>query len=312
MRLEFYIGELLYRYQCVTVPGFGAFLSNYKSAQVHQTTNAFYPPTKVLAFNAQLTSNDGLLTKYIADAEKMSYETVLSIIEKEVELWNTMLQEDEKIELKNIGELWLENDKILFSPSYHINYLTSSFGLSSFVSPAISRTQMKEEVEVLEEKAPILFTPEKRKQPSYLKYAAIAVIATTVVGAFGYKYQQTQFTQQQLVTEQNVQDKVDATIQQATFFETSPVELPTVTLNVTKETYKYHIIAGAFREEINAKTKVEQLKNEGFEAAAQIGQNKYGLYQVSYIGFHESDDAVNFLNTLRKVEPNAWLFVAKE
>ena len=46
MQLEKHISELLYRYECVTVPGFGAFLTHYKSARLDVSQHAFYPPHK--------------------------------------------------------------------------------------------------------------------------------------------------------------------------------------------------------------------------------------------------------------------------
>ena len=39
MNLEYHISQLLYRYQCVTIPGFGAFLTDYQSAQWHEPSN---------------------------------------------------------------------------------------------------------------------------------------------------------------------------------------------------------------------------------------------------------------------------------
>jgi len=36
MKIEQYISRLLYRYQCVTVPGFGAFLTEIQPAQLHE------------------------------------------------------------------------------------------------------------------------------------------------------------------------------------------------------------------------------------------------------------------------------------
>ena len=82
--LEKHISDLLYRYQCVTVPNFGAFLTNYKSAVVNTSGNAFYPPTKQVSFNSQLTSNDGLLASYIAEAANVSYENALEAIAENV------------------------------------------------------------------------------------------------------------------------------------------------------------------------------------------------------------------------------------
>ena len=70
MQLEIYISDLLYRYDCVTVPDFGAFLTSRVSAKIHESTHTFYPPKKVLSFNEQLQNNDGLLANYIAEVEK--------------------------------------------------------------------------------------------------------------------------------------------------------------------------------------------------------------------------------------------------
>jgi hypothetical protein len=44
MKIEKYISALLYRYQCVTVPGFGAFLTEWQSAQVIEGQHSFIPP----------------------------------------------------------------------------------------------------------------------------------------------------------------------------------------------------------------------------------------------------------------------------
>jgi len=140
MKIEQYISQLLYRHQCVTVPGFGAFLTEIQSAHLHENTNSFYPPKKVISFNSHLKNNDGLLANHIARIEKTDYENSVASIESEVIIWNSILQVNEKFTLKNIGELSLNAEKnLVFTPSENINYLKESFGLNSFVSPAVKR-----------------------------------------------------------------------------------------------------------------------------------------------------------------------------
>src|SRR5690606_36716098 len=198
--------------------------------------------------------------------------------------WKVALQNEEKIELNGIGNLWLnEEGNLLFQPSYHINYLTDSFGLSSFVSPAISREEMKKDIVELEDKVPIAFTPERRKNPSYLKYAAIALLALSV-GTVGYRYLNLQSLENMQMVQTQAQQQVEKNIQQATFFDSSPLQMPSVTLTVKKEPLKYHIVAGAFRVEENADKKVAQLQQQGYKAS-RIGKNKYGLHQVTYASF---------------------------
>ena len=73
MNLEYHISQLLYRYQCVTIPGFGAFLTDYQSAQWHEPSNGFYPPKKLISFNSFLKNNDGLLANHLAQIENITY-----------------------------------------------------------------------------------------------------------------------------------------------------------------------------------------------------------------------------------------------
>ena len=77
MQLTTYIADLLYRYECVIIPGFGAFLTRYQSAHIDEISNTFHPPSKIVSFNKQLQANDGLFANYVASVEKFSYETAL-------------------------------------------------------------------------------------------------------------------------------------------------------------------------------------------------------------------------------------------
>ncbi|WP_340201181.1 SPOR domain-containing protein [Ascidiimonas sp. W6] len=311
MRVENYISDLLYRYQCVTIPNFGAFLTHRKPSKVHETTNAFYPPSKVVSFNEQLHSNDGLLARYISDVENIPYEEAIKKLEKLVDFWKSQLTKNEDITLKNIGSFqYTEEGRIVFEPSYHLNYHTPSFGLSSFVSPSISREVLKEEVEKIEAKVPVLFTPERRAKRPYLKYAAIALV-TLAIGATGYIFFQNYRDEQLQIAEDQAVERVEQTIQRATFFDTDPILLPSVHLNVVKESYKYHIVAGAFRIEANAERKVKQLQEKGYNAE-RIGMNRYGLHQVSYASFSDVPEALEFLRKIKRTDsPEAWLFVSE-
>ena len=51
------------------------------------------------------------------------------------------------------------------------------------------------------------------------------------------------------------------------------------------------MIAGAFKEEKNAQTRVHQLHRLGYKSAFVLGLNSKGLYQVSYGGFDSMDEA---------------------
>ena len=310
MQLETYICDLLYRYDCVTVPEFGAFLTNRVSAKVHETTHSFYPPKKVLSFNEQLQNNDGLLANYIAEVEKIPYITATNKIHEQVKAIKSYLTEGETIQFDNIGDLILNTGgKIVFNPSSHINYLTESFGLSHFTSADITREVYKETVEAIEEKVPVALTPEKRSNYNWLKYAAAAVIVLGLSGFFGNKYYSNSIEKHNQLAQEQANEQLDAKVQEATFVISNP--LPAVTLSIEKQTGNYHIVAGAFRVEANSVKKVNQLRDKGYEAR-KIGANRYGLHEVVYASFKTREEAQRELYKIRREHNrDAWLLIKK-
>ncbi|MBT8246041.1 MAG: HU-CCDC81 and SPOR domain-containing protein [Winogradskyella sp.] len=307
MQLETYISDLLYRYDCVTVPGFGAFLTNRVSAKIHESTHTFYPPKKVLSFNEQLQSNNGLLANYIAEVEKIPYQVAVEKIAKQVKSIKSYLSEDETITFQNIGDLLLNTEgSIVFNPSYHINYLTDSFGLSHFNSTDITREIHKEIAVAVEEKAPIALTPEKRSN-NWLKYAATAVIVLGLGGLTAGKIYNDSVNQHNQIVQQEANDQIENKIQEATFFISNP--LPAASLSIEKQTGNYHIVAGAFRVEANSDKKVKQLRDLGYKAR-KIGMNRYGLYEVVYSSYDNRTEAQNAMYKIRKAHnKEAWLLV---
>jgi hypothetical protein len=317
MKIETYIAQLLYRYQCVTVPGFGAFLTEIQSAQLNESTNSFFPPKKMISFNSQIKNNDGLLANHIANSEKTSYGFAVSAIAFEILNWKKTLEEDGILHLKNIGEIRLNSDNnFVFSPNQQNNYLTSSFGLSPFVSPLVKRENFEKEIQRIEKKEPAaLYDDEERKSSnSYLKYAAIFVLGLGITGSIGYPLYQQEIATQTLVVESTVQKKVQNKIQEATFMIQNP--LPAVTLSVdtskteaVDKTMPYHIIAGAFRSEQNAKKAYNQLIKNGYEAR-MLGENKHGLFPVLYGSYPTMSEAEKAQREIRKAEnPDAWILI---
>lgn len=304
MMLANYISDLLYRHDCVIVPNFGGFITNRIGAKINNYTHTFYPPTKQVGFNNHLTHNDGLLVNYVAKAEKISFDSALTTINKEVLSWKEQLKSN-KVEISSVGNLSLNKEnQIVFEPNTTINYLTESFGLSSFESSVIAK--FKAEAKPLA----AAFVQEKEKKgkliPMFVKYAATAAVLLTLgfAGWNGYQQKQEQkvFAKQQLELEQKIQT--------ATFVIDNP--LPTINLNVSKAVPKnFHIIAGAFQFQENAEKKVSQLKAKGFDAKI-IGKNKWGLTQVTFNSFANKRDAINNLYSIQdNVSKDAWLLVKK-
>lgn len=327
MKIELYIAQLLYRYQCVTVPGFGAFLTEIQSAQLIENTHSFFPPKKMISFNPHIKNNDGLLAHHIAQAEKTSYDYAVSAIEYEVLNWKKTLQENRTFSIKNIGVLSLNSENnILFTPNEQTNYLAQSFGLTPFVSPAVKREVELPKAEIVVEKVtpivdeekPVLnFEPETKERSPYLKYAAVFVIGLAVAGSVGYPMYQNQIASETVLVEANVQKKVQKKIQEATFFIQTPI--PAVTLSLksdkkeevvaTETKLNYHIMAGAFRSEENAQKRYRQLVAKGFKPRV-LGINKNGLYPVLYGSYSTFAEAEKVKDSITESDnPEAWILI---
>ena len=305
MKLSDYISDLLYRYECVIVPEFGGFLTNTKPAIISPYSGTFYPPHKLVTFNNHLKNNDGLLINYIANVDKMPYEYAVNFVKFEVERWKEELKNSD-LELDKIGTLSLEgNGSLSFEPQTDVNYLTEAFGLAPFVSTEIRRETYTEQAAQLQKKAPVIIT-EKRKSPDFLKYAAIFVIAASVIGWGGSALYHARLRSQENSAYKK-QKQLEQKIEQATFVVTEA--LPSINLDVSLERKPYHVIAGAFRYPENAKRKVDELLKKGFNARI-LGVNPWGLTLVSFDSYDNERDAINNLHNVQSQEdPDAWLLI---
>jgi len=307
MKLSTYISDLLYRYECVIVPDFGGFVTNTQSAIISSYSKTFYPPHKQISYNNHLKNNDGLLANYIASVDKMPFEHAMNFIKFEVSEWRKKLNESDLF-LDKIGKLSLDkNDAIIFEPQTETNYLTAAYGMTPFVIPEIKREKYAKQVEVLEEKAPIIISSRKREAPDYLKYAAIFILGLSIIGFGGNEFYKNYKSNQQIVAAQKQQKQVEDKIQKATFIVSEA--LPSINLNVSLDKKPYHVIAGAFRYPENAVRKVYQLKEQGYNARI-LGINRWGLTQVSFDSYDDRNEAINSLYRLKKTESeDVWLLV---
>jgi len=293
MTLSEYICELLYRYNCVIIPDFGAFLTQRIPATMSKEVQLFYPPQKRISFNNQIVNNDGLLANYIA--------------KQFVQEINEELNSKGRISFSEIGFFTINHEQNLtFEPLHTTNYLTESFGLAPFKTTEIVRT---DKTAAISENAAVI-TPETKVIPQknnyILKYAAVGVLLLGISGVGLKSYNNSQYLQ--------ADEVVNNYLQNASFVFNVEEALPSINIELKKpeSSIDYHVIAGAFREYKNATKKLKQLHKKGFNAE-YIGKNKYGLHQITYDSFSNENDAINALNRLKRNEnPAAWLLTIKK
>lgn len=303
MTTSTYISDLLYRYECVILPGFGAFLTQNLPARIDG--EKLYPSTKTISFNRHLQTNDGLLANYIASVENCRYEVALYQLRHFSNQTLEKLNKGESVSFKNIGKFIRNSEgKIQFAPVVNQNFSTATFGLTPVLVETIERTSATIEKPI--EREAVLLHQKSRKPKTYLKYAAVAVIGLFVAGYGGLNIYENRIEQQNIVERQKASELIESRIQEATFVIENP--LPAINLNLSKHQGSFHIVAGAFREESNAEKKIDELRHKGYSPRTIM--SRYGLHQILYQSFDNRKEALQVLRKIRETEnKSAWLLI---
>ena len=295
MRLSKYISDLLFEHDCVTVPEFGSFLGNYKSAEYDLEQEKFFPPKKQISFNSQIKDNDGLLAKYISKELNISYNEAIKKIQTVVLSWKEKIKA-QTVPLENLGEFYLNDEsKLVFVPDLKVNHLKDSFGLSP-----IFATKLDNIDHVYSE------TPKTiNVSTSIFRRAAIWVLLLIGLGSAIYINEKNYIIEKQIAFEKDLREKTVEKVQKAVFNFGS---IPSMTVNVKLTENKFFIIAGAFRISQNADNLVENLKSKGYDAT-KLQINEKGLSPVAFTSFFNRQEAVVQLRIIQSKEnKDAWIF----
>jgi nucleoid DNA-binding protein len=317
MRVEDYIKQLLYRYECVIVPGFGAFVTQFNSTKYLEKSHMFVPPARTITFNKSIQNHDGLLAETIAKGESMDFESAKHKIHLFVKDFKSALKINRELEISQLGVFYLDDEeKLSFEPQTNTNYFVDAFGLSAVSTSILKPTELQQENSESESKIKPLDSvnltesqsDKKSEKKSYLKYAAVGIVAISLA-SFAGLYQYNNYLGSHNDSEaQKAETLLQQRIQNAEF-NYNLSELPLLTEKIKTVKPKYHIVAGAFRVQSNAAKKIELLKAKGYDAR-MIDRNAYGLYQVAFASYTDKSRAIMQLRKIKSIEnPQAWLYV---
>jgi cell division septation protein DedD/nucleoid DNA-binding protein len=325
MNIEKHLSGLLAEQDCVIVPGFGGFITNYIPAGINPVTHVFTPPSRQVAFNARLRNNDGILANHLVRSLDITYAEAVAAIEKLSVEWVNILNKSEKVIIQGIGLIFSDKENNLqFIPESNINLLDDAFGLTSFSSLPIQKlgTLQKSSEKRIRTNA----VSSARKLPSSLKWAVVLLplAALSFWSAFN--------TNKVTNLYHNVASVIPSPAESSSTKTATPfaVNIPAAENNaevIVPETVKeaeviatpeavkvennYFIIAGAFGVKENADKLVESLKAKGYDASI-AGQNRNGLFRVSIEGFSEMEIALQKTEEMRKGDfPGAWLLTLR-
>lgn len=348
MEIERIPGKLLFRHNCVIVPGFGGFVANPKGATVHPGRHTFNPPYKAILFNRSLNTNDGLLVNEVARELKLTYNESLLAIDKFVRKADAALRERQRVVFPSLGYLQADIEgNLLFVQDTEVNFLPEAFGLDEFQSlPVVTKTDkvvqrpaVKERTTVKVDRKPLPIT-RARKRNNNKRVVYSGVVIALIFGAASFfvnlglsgKFDMASFT-----FTDNTKAHVEATpwpeneipeielrttviVDSLTNDSTAvaaPVEPEKVTVAAPAPVKantggkQYYVVAGCFEEFGNAQKYVNMLKGDGITASI-ADKNNTRLYKVYLASFDKMSDAKNYLTTLGdSLSATVWIYTEK-
>ncbi|MBT3208416.1 MAG: HU-CCDC81 and SPOR domain-containing protein [Bacteroidetes bacterium] len=330
MKIEKYIYELLFQHDCVILPDFGGFITNYKPAKIDNELHKSYPPAKKVSFNINLRQNDGLLIKHISDFENIDYKETNDIVAKFVKEINEKLQNADRINFEGIGQFQYDKEKNLqFEPEQYTNFLLDSYGLSTFHFPALKEKKqhirIKPKFENKSQVSAIIRNSIFRRATIGVSIAAIMIFVPYKMGFFQnsnfsfanlnpFSGPKSELLEHKRIFLTEIESRKAIVIASDSFNEkeillsernieqNSKVELVDTDINNSK---LYHIIGGSFVKEKNAQKYFHQIIDEGFPA--KVLPKEKGKYRVAIFSFEKKLEATNKLSVLRKDNSSLWL-----
>ena len=313
MKIDHHIAQLLYRYQCVIVPNFGAFLTTIYSAEVNEFTHTFTPPRKVISFNGLLQNNDGLLANHLAQNLNIGYEVATALIEQAVTDWRTALDSNGSLTIDQIGVVTKRSNRnLVFEPLQNANFLATSFGLNAFTVANINRNAANQNIENPTENKPVdvvFMANSATPKPNYLRYAAAVAIGLGTFAFVGNNMYNRQVANQNQLVQLEVQKAVTEKIQEATFVIANP--FVAAETEVAPANMAFHIVAGKFRNQRNATNLSKKLSGLGYGSRV-LAVDSDGLSQVifgSYPSFKSAQMALDSIQVSQNSD--AWIMIKK-
>jgi hypothetical protein len=346
VKIDIYISDLLYSYDCVIVPEFGGFVANYAPAKIKEVQHQFLPPSKQISFNKNLKNNDGLLTNHISQRNKISFQEANQLIRAFVDKSLTGLKNGDKIKIDKVGELYLDPEgNIQFNEEEQNDFLLDSFGLQSFRALPIARATVEEKIQEKLSSGE-LFKGNKRKQGGMLWKVAAGIFFLITSGLllnqhyekgsfdhleYGFFSPNVEVEATYKPSAMNDLSPKDATIppsssldnEDAFFYQPADAEPTriwvetaeretnskvdnTKVVTSTKTNGGFHVMGGCFSQYENAQRLNAQLNKLGY--SSQILGRYKNLHAVSYGSFANREDAVRMLRKVQKEHnSNAWI-----
>lgn len=347
--ISVYIRELLFKHDCVIIPGFGAFIGNYFPSQIDRNEGLFYPPVRRITFNRHLTGNDGLLIGHVSSHLKITYSESRDMIGTWADQLRGKIMAGTILNLDHLGTFSLNREgTIIFEPDNTVNYLLSSYGLTSYQRRPVSDFDVRKKM-LEHHHEPAVSQPSMKRLLTRAAVIVPVLIALALVpfndNLFRGKMEEStlnplanaelEFNREQIAADTayiEPETKVTETADSGAAVAEKPVpeqpvtavpvpEPPVAAAPVTEQfkpvqqavivhEYRYLLIIGSFKTEDNALTMIEKLRKIGYDPEMTGGPD--GFLRVSAVSFDSVEEAKAAHSKLIRNFPGAWIHKSRQ
>lgn len=343
--LVLHIEYLLGRHDCVTVPGFGAFINVRTSASFDEETMTFTPMSYEVRFNQSVNFDDGLLVSSFARKFKIPFEQGRELMMKEIESLRGTLLTDGEVTIGQVGIIRQDNEGVVsFHPfstpkgimgemGYHevsINNLMITESTETLESPNQTSETFRKVDNGQDELSKEVQNNEKyyyfRINKTFVKVAATLLVLVSVALSVLLPGVSTQET----VDKASVMPLIDTTVSDLagktltngdnsetdTPFvseteiqvESKVVETPSAEIQPSVERQsRYYLIVATFKTEKEAESFINSNRGNGYELESVKSRR---LCRVSAKSSEDKGDLLSFRRqgNFSKIYPEAWIW----
>ena len=338
--ISVYIRELLFKHDCVIIPGFGAFIGNYFPSHIDRDEGLFYPPVRRITFNRHLTGNDGLLIGHVSSHLKIPYSESRDMISTWAEELRGKLMAGTILNLDHLGTFSLNREgTIIFEPDNTVNYLLSSYGLTSYQRRPVSDFDVRKKM-LEHHHEPAVSQPSVRRLLTRAAVIVPVLIALALVpfndNLFRGKMEEStlnplanaelEFNREQIAADTAYVEPETTVIETAdtgavviekpvpeppvASVVPDPEPIKPVQQAVVVHEYRYLLIIGSFKTEDNALSMIEKLRKIGYDPEMTGGPD--GFLRISAESFDTVEEAKAAHSRIIRNFPGAWIHKSRQ
>jgi len=338
--ISVYIRELLFKHDCVIIPGFGAFIGNYFPSHIDRNEGLFYPPVRRITFNRHLTGNDGLLIGHVSSHLKIPYNESRDLIGTWAEELRSKIMAGTILNLDHLGTFSLNREgTIIFEPDSTVNYLLSSYGLTSYQRQPVSDFDVRKKM-LEHHHEPAVSQPSVRRLLTRAAVIVPVLIALALVpfndNLFRGKMEEStlnplanaelEFNREQIAADTAYVEPETTVIEtadtEAVVIEKPVPEPPVASVvpdpepikpvqqAVVVHEYRYLLIIGSFKTEDNALSMIEKLRKIGYDPEMTGGPD--GFLRISAESFDTVEEAKAAHSRIIRNFPGAWIHKSRQ